>query len=320
MGQAHPYDFTKEIKGRSTSVVMQGLKDEAGYCQLVASTMRTGVSIPGRNGSVRSTFGACVSYDLTEGRIPVFTTKKVAWKTCLRELLWFLRGGTDAKELDAAGCKIWNANGSRSFLDGRGLTDYPEGVLGPVYGWQWRAFNAPYDANNPTRRGGVDQLKQVLDAMANPNTRYSRRHLVSAWNPSQLDQMALPPCHVLFQFHVVPPGEAETAPLLHCSLYQRSADLGLGVPFNVTSYGFLTHMVARKLGFRPGRLYHHIGDAHVYENHIEALGEQLCRAPLDPPRLEQTWSCDLELDQIKESDITLLGYTPLAVIKMPMSA
>lgn len=293
---------------------------EPGYCALVSRTIASGAKVPGRNGAVRSTYGASISYDLTDEKIPVFTTKKVAWKTCLRELLWFLEGGTDARVLDARGCKIWNANASRQFLDSRGLSAYPEGVLGPVYGWQWRAFNTPYDPQNrELPKSGIDQIGRVLRDISNPATRFSRRHVVSAWNPQQLDQMALPPCHVLFQLHVVPT-ETGKPDDLHCSMYQRSADLGLGVPFNVASYGFLTHIIARKLDLNPVALHHHLGDAHVYDCHIDALEQQLSRAPLCPPRLVQTWDVDRPLDELDVDDFRLEGYTPIQSIKMEMKA
>lgn len=293
---------------------------EPGYCALVARTIRDGVAIPGRNGAVRSTYGASVSYDLTEGRIPIFTTKKVAWKTCLRELFWFLEGGTDARELSSRGCKIWDANATREFLDSRGLAAYPEGVLGPVYGWQWRAFNAPYDPRNRSLpNAGVDQLARVLRDIADPATRYGRRHVVSAWNPQQLDEMALPPCHVLFQLHVVPT-DPEQPDDLHCSMYQRSADLGLGVPFNVASYGFLTHIIARRLGLNPVSLHHHMGDAHVYENHVAALQTQLSRAPLAAPTLIQKWPVATPLNGLRIENFELRGYSPQATVRMNMSA
>ena len=295
-------------------------REESGYCALVARTMRTGVSVPGRNGAVRSTFGASLSYDLSGGRIPIFTTKRVAWKTCLRELLWFLKGGTDANELSASGCKIWDANGTREFLDGRGLSGYPEGVLGPVYGWQWRAFNAPYDPQvRSIPEAGADQIARVLADIANPATRFSRRHVVSAWNPQQIDEMALPPCHVLFQFHVTPTDD-DLPDDLQCSMYQRSADLGLGVPFNVASYGFLTHIIARKLGLNAVALHHHMGDAHVYENHREALETQLSRSPLAPPTLVQNWDLQKPIDELGVGDFELDGYEARGSIKMAMSA
>ncbi|XP_010827284.1 PREDICTED: LOW QUALITY PROTEIN: thymidylate synthase, partial [Bison bison bison] len=197
---------------------------------------------------------------------PLLTTKRVFWKGVLEELLWFIKGSTNAKELSSKGVKIWDANGSRDFLDGLGFSDRAEGDLGPVYGFQWRHFGAEYkDMDSEYSGQGVDQLQKVIDTIkTNPN---DRRIILCAWNPKDLPLMALPPCHALCQFYVVN-GE------LSCQLYQRSGDMGLGVPFNIASYALLTYMIAHITDLKPGDFVHTLGDAHIYLNHIEPLKTQ----------------------------------------------
>ena len=216
------------------------------YLDLIRAILEEGEMVVGRNGLTKTVFGASMYFSLKDGTIPILTTKKVAWKTCLRELFWFIKGSTSNTELQNNNVKIWNGNASREFLDSRGLTNLKENDLGPVYGHQWRFFNAEYtncDANYEGK--GVDQLKYIIDNLKNPATRNSRRLILSAWNPCQLDEMALPPCHVLMQFNVI-------GSKLSCSLYQRSGDVGLGVPFNIASYSFLTHIIANYCGLEAG--------------------------------------------------------------------
>lgn len=188
------------------------------------------------------------------------------WKGVLEELLWFIKGSTNAKELSSKGVRIWDANGSRDFLDNLGFSSRKEGDLGPVYGFQWRHFGADYkDMDSDYSHQGVDQLQKVIDTIkTNPD---DRRIILCAWNPKDLPSMALPPCHALCQFYVVN-GE------LSCQLYQRSADMGLGVPFNIASYALLTYMIAHITGLKPGDFVHTLGDAHIYLNHIEPLKMQ----------------------------------------------
>ena len=198
-------------------------------------------------------------FDLTNNKIPLITTKKLAWKTCLKELLWFISGSTDNKILKQNNVKIWNDNASRDFLDSRGLHNLEEDDLGPIYGHQWRFFNAEYKNCSTDYNGkGVDQLKNIIDSLNDPNNRNSRRLLLSAWNPQQLDQMALPPCHVLMQFNVFDNDKLSVA------LYQRSGDMGLGVPFNIASYAFLTHLIAHHCNLKPVEFIHFLGNIHIY--------------------------------------------------------
>lgn len=252
-----------------------------------------------------------MTFDLVDGAIPIVTTKRLAWKTCFRELMWFVRGQTDNSLLRRQGVGIWNDNASRDFLDGRGLEHYREGDLGPVYGHQWRHFNAPYGSCDDDYTGmGVDQLNNVLSALQDPSQRASRRLVVSAWNPCQIDAMALPPCHVLMQFNVL-------RDQLHCSVYQRSADVGLGVPFNIASYSMLTHLVARHTGIAAGALHYHFGNCHLYDDHIDLLLEQAERVPYPFPRVSITGERD-DIGDYVLADIELSGYRHHPSITLPM--
>jgi thymidylate synthase len=258
--------------------------DENQYLHLIEDILSEGTKEEGRNGTTFAVFGAAMHFSLNDRRVPFLTTKRVAWKTCLKELLWFIRGETDNALLQAQNVHIWDGNASREFLDSRGLVNRAEGDLGPIYGFQWRNFGGEYPANhdsnsNSNSKKGVDQLQSVIDALKDPAQRTSRRLIVSAWNPCQLDEMALPPCHVLMQFHVT------HGTLLSCSLYQRSGDVGLGVPFNIASYSMLTHLLAHHCGLEAYEFIYHLGNAHIYDDHVEALKEQLKREPYDFPQI-----------------------------------
>jgi len=255
-------------------------KEEQQYLQLIRDILDQGVLESGRNGVTKSIFGSAMHFSLEDGVIPLLTTKKVAWKTCLKELLWFIRGQTDAAILQKDGVKIWDANASREFLDSRGLYDNEIGDLGPVYGHQWRHFNAQYiDCECDYTGQGIDQLQQIIDCLKDPEKRNSRRLVMSAWNPCQLDEMALPPCHVLCQFNVSEGNK------LSCSLYQRSGDVGLGVPFNIASYSFLTHILAKHCGLTAYEFVYNLGNSHIYEDHIEPLKSQIEREPYEFPKI-----------------------------------
>ncbi|KAK2859591.1 hypothetical protein Q5P01_004211 [Channa striata] len=241
---------------------------------------------------VIAVFGAQIRYNLRD-QFPLLTTKKVFWKGILEELLWFIKGSTNAKELSEKGVKIWDANGSRDFLDNLGFTDREEGDLGPVYGFQWRHFGAEYINMHTDYTGqGVDQLQKVIDTIKkNPE---DRRIIIPAL-------MALPPCHALCQFYVCD-GE------LSCQLYQRSGDMGLGVPFNIASYALLTYMIAHITGLKPGDFVHTLGDAHIYLDHIEPLKTQLQRDIRPFPKLK-----------ILRNDFEICDYNPHPIIKMKMA-
>lgn len=253
---------------------------ESQYIDLITDILSNGTDEISRNGQVRSVFGRSMRFSLNDGQIPLLTTKRVAWKTCFEELMWFIKGSTDNAKLQDKNVHIWDGNSTREFLDSRGLHEREVGDLGPVYGHQWRHFNAKYaNCSTDYSNQGVDQLQYIIDGLKNPETRSSRRHVMSAWNPEQLDEMALPPCHVLTQFHV------REGKYLSCAMYQRSGDVGLGVPFNIASYSFLTHILAKHCDLIPDGLFYCLGDAHIYETHIEPLKTQISREPFEFPKI-----------------------------------
>ena len=265
--------------------------EEYQYLNLLENIIDNGTWEEGRNGKTKSIFGSMMRFSLKDGKIPILTTKKTAWKTCLKELLWFIRGQTNNKILNEQGVHIWDANASRAFLDSRDLHDYPEGILGPIYGRQWRDFNGTYDVckcppfancfcnHLKIRRNRIDQLQDIIDALKNPVERTSRRLIMTAWNPCQLADMALPPCHVMCQFNV------HDGNKLSCAMYQRSVDTMLGEPFNIASYCFLTHLLAKHCGLEAYEFIHFMGNCHIYEQHIEGAKLQIQREPYSFPNL-----------------------------------
>ena len=288
--------------------------EEYQYLNLIHDVVEDGVTEMGRNGITKSIFGSAMIFSLSGGIIPILTTKRTAWKTCIRELLWFIRGDTNNAHLQAEGVHIWDDNGSREFLDSRNLFNNREGDLGPVYGHQWRHFNAEYDTCDSDYSGkGVDQLTEIIETLKNPATRTSRRMIMSAWNPCQLDKMALPPCHILCQFNVSEGNK------LSCSLYQRSGDIGLGVPFNIASYATLTHLLARHCGLEAHEFVYFLGNAHIYEEHIEPLREQLRREPYDFPTIEICMMRE-KIDNYVIDDFKIKDYKCHESIKMKMVA
>ena len=268
-------NIVKKNKERNNSI-----HDENQYLNLINDILNEGEFINGRNGNVKTIFGSAMHFDLTNGKIPILTTKRTAWKTCLKELLWFISGSTSNDILQENNVKIWNGNSSREFLDSRGLYNLRENDLGPVYGHQWRFFNAKYkDCDTDYKNQGVDQLQYIIDNLKNPETIHSRRLVMSAWNPCQLNEMALPPCHILAQFNVIDNK-------LSCSLYQRSGDVGLGVPFNIASYSFLTHLIAKHCDLIPYEFVYYLGNCHIYDDHLDALKLQIDRIPMEFPTLD----------------------------------
>jgi len=286
--------------------------DENQYINLIKDILDEGEMIEGRNGYTKSINGAALHFNLENGKIPLLTTKKVAWKTCLKELLWFISGSTNNDKLVEQNVKIWNDNGCREFLDNRGLYQNRINDLGPVYGHQWRHFNAPYDnCDSDYENKGVDQLENVIKLLSDPKTRTSRRIIMSAWNPCQLDEMALPPCHVLIQFNV------SNNDKLSCSLYQRSGDVGLGVPFNIASYSFLTHLIAKHCNLIPHEFLYHLGNSHIYDDHLDSLKEQITRVPYEFPSLNINQKFD-NINNYTIDNFEISDYTFHPTIKMVM--
>ena len=262
---------------------MEKTTEEQQYIHLITRIIKYGDTIEYRNGKVKTVFGNMMRFSLENNVIPILTTKKTAHKTCLKELLWFIRGQTSNRILNEQNVHIWDGNASREFLDSRGLHQNVVGDLGPVYGFQWRHFNANYETCDTDYEGkGIDQLQNIINLLKDDKEKYSRRLILSAWNPCQLDSMALPPCHILAQFHVSSNNE------LSCCLYQRSGDVGLGVPFNIASYSYLTHLLAHHCGLKPKEFVYFLGNAHIYEGHVDALNEQIQRECYEFPRLEIT--------------------------------
>lgn len=287
------------------------MSEEKQYLDLIEEIINNGVERSDRTGvGTRSKFGVQMRFSLENEIIPLITTKRVFWRGVAEELIWFISGCTDAKVLSQKDIHIWDVNGSRSFLDRRGLTENEVGDLGPVYGFQWRHFGAEYTGCNSDYSGqGVDQLVECIQLIREEPT--SRRIILNAWNPADLSKMALPPCHMFAQFYVVN-GE------LSCLLYQRSADMGLGVPFNIASYALLTRLIAQVTGTRAKELVHTIGDAHVYLNHIEGLSEQITRDPKPFPTLKIDPSIT-EIDDFRFEHLTLENYEHHKTIKLPFA-
>ena len=254
--------------------------EEEQYLELIKDLFENSSIENGRNGDTFCGIGSAMYFSLENNKIPILTTKKVAMKTCLKELLWFIKGQTNNKLLKEQKVHIWDLNGTKEFLESRGLP-YEEDDLGPVYGHQWRFFNSPYTScHEDYTNKGIDQLEKVIQDLKNPETRSSRRHVISAWNPCQLDEMALPPCHVLFQFHVTHGNK------LSCSLYQRSGDVGLGVPFNIMSYSAFTILIAKHCDLEPYEFIYYLGNTHIYKEHEEALRKQITREPYPFPTMQ----------------------------------
>ncbi|KAF6003400.1 hypothetical protein F1559_004400 [Cyanidiococcus yangmingshanensis] len=291
--------------------VLESNAEELQYLDLVRAVIERGHRKSDRTGvGTLSLFGAMMRFSLRDQRLPLLTTKRVFWRGVVEELLWFLRGSTNAHELSARGVHIWDENGSRAFLDAQGLEHRAVGDLGPIYGFQWRHFGAKYvDCETDYHGQGVDQIRRIVETLrTNPD---DRRMILSAWNPTALPEMALPPCHVLAQFYVAN-GE------LSCLMYQRSCDLGLGVPFNIASYALLTMMLAHVTGLRPGEFIHTMGDVHVYRNHVDALRAQLLRHPKPFPHLRFR-RIVTDIDDFCPEDLDLVGYQPHQALKMEMA-
>lgn len=291
--------------------------DEDGYLQLLKNVWDNGEYRKTRNGNVFSQFGNMIVFKNVSYAFPLLTTKKMFIKGIIEELLWFLRGETNSKTLEQKGVNIWKGNSSREFLDSIGLNEYEEGVLGPIYGFQWRNFGKKYKSTD--ENNGVDQIKYILEELMKPDN--SRRAVLTGWNPSQLKEMALPPCHILYNFYKDKNG-------LSTLLTMRSSDLFLGLPFNIASTALLTSIIAHVLHMKVNKIAITISDSHIYEEHIEAVKSQLqnniLKAPTliikkNAPNIESSieeklkWIYDLSYE-----DFEILNYKSADSIKAPM--
>jgi thymidylate synthase len=291
--------------------------EEYQYLNLIKTILENGFLEEGRNGKTKSIFGESMRFTLKNGVIPILTTKKVAWKTCLKELLWFIRGETDNKILQQQNVHIWDGNSSKDFMKNIGLSHYIEGILGPIYGYQWRHFNAPYNVRNGNildeNQHGIDQLQYIIDQLKNPATRNSRRLIMTAWNPCQLNKMVLPPCHVMCQFNV------HDGNKLSCAMFQRSVDVPIGSPFNIASYCFLTHLLAKHCDLEPYEFVYFMGNCHIYEDHLECIKEQIERKPYEFPNLKIVNKRENINDYVID-DFQIIDYKSHEAIKMTMIA
>lgn len=268
---------------------------ERDYLRIMRRLINEGDYREGRNGATYSLFGEQMRFDLRDG-FPLLTTKRVHFKSVIVELLWMLRGDTNVKYLHDHNVTIWD----------EWMNEY--GELGPVYGHQWRSWEYPSKVHWDSI-DEVDQISAVIKSLRDDP--YSRRHIVSAWNVGDIPEMALPPCHTLFQFHV-------SRGRLNCQLYQRSADWFLGVPFNIASYALLTHLIAREVELEPGEFIHTFGDLHLYANHIEAAETQLMREPRDMPNL--FINPGVSIFELEPDHIGVYGYDSYPAIKADVSA
>ena len=288
--------------------------EECKYISLMDNIIQNGEFREDRTGTgTRSIFGSQIKFDISE-YCPVMTTKKIPWKHCIEELLWFLRGDTDVTKLSKKGVKIWNGNSSRDFLDNRNLHHLEEGDIGPGYGFQWRHSGAEYKSCKSNYDGmGVDQIETIIKMLKEDP--FSRRIILNAWNPSNIDEMSLPPCHCFAQFYV------SNDKQLSCHMYQRSVDTFLGFPWNILSYSVLTKILAMKAGLKPKELIISTGDTHIYSNHIDKALLQISRVPsLNFPKLVLDESIkDKNFEDISIDDFDLLDYNPCAAIMASMA-
>lgn len=330
--QSFPLSFPPGLICQAFSLTNRKVEveEEMQYIDLLRNIIDNGHMEMGRNGNTKSIFGASMRFSLQNGKIPILTTKKTAWKTCLKELLWFISGSTDNKVLNSQNVHIWDGNATPEYLATRGLSHYPDGELGPIYGKQWRHFNAPLhfsndksctkydsewlkDEEKKVKEGGIDQLQQIIDQLKNPLTRNSRRLIMTAWNPCQLDEMALPPCHIMCQFNV------HDGNKLSCCMMQRSNDEACGTSFNIASYSFLTHLLAKHCGLEAYEFVYFKGNCHIYEEHIEGMKTQIERKPFPFPTVSIAQARE-NINDYQVDDFVVTGYQHHDPIKFQMVA
>lgn len=294
---------------------------EKSYLNLLERVLSNGDERITRNGKTLSLFGEHLSFNLMDG-FPLLTTKKMFIKGIITELIWFLNGNTDNRFLKQEGVHIWDGNSKREYLDSRGL-DYSEDDCGPIYGFQWRRFNCEYKGSSipisqiPIQKKEQDQLAEVVRLIKEDPM--SRRIIINGWNPCQLKEMCLEPCHVLYQFYV---RVVDNTKYLSCHMYQRSADLFLGVPFNIASCALLTHIIAKMTDCTPEKMVISFGDLHIYKDHIDVVREQIIRTPYSFPKLNILKdSINLEnLEKLTFQDFSITEYNYYPALKAKMVA
>lgn len=300
-------------------------KEEKNYLDLLSNILLNGSERSDRTGvGTIGIFGTQLRFSLDEDKIPMLTTKRIFSRGVIEELLFFLRGDTDTNKLEAKGVNIWKGNTTREFLDKRGLTYLPEGDMGKGYGYQWRKFGETKYSSlinesliEDNEYGtitvkGIDQLSEVIDKLKNNPD--DRRIIMTAWNPLQLKDMALAPCHILAQFYAIN-GE------LSCQFYQRSVDSFLGLPFNILSYAILTHIISKTVGLKPKELIFVGGDTHIYKNHIDQVNLQLIREPYNFPtiKINKNLNNVKDIENLSFKDFEIIGYSSHPAIKAPMA-
>lgn len=315
------FDYELYVAQKTKSNKQHDTEDECNFLKLCHKIIIEGTQKMDRTGTgTYSLFSPQVlSYSLENGRVPCFTTKKVAWRNAIIELLWFISGSTNSHELLDKGVNWWVGNTSREFLDKRGLNEYEVGEMGPMYGWHWRNAGAKYVPQkfrvegDRHGEGGVDQLHRLIDdikSVRDGDMSKSRRLLMTTYIPQELEKAVLEPCHTFVQFHV--DGE-----YLESVLYQRSGDMFLGVQINILSYSILTHLIANICGLKARRFHHHIGDAHIYTNHVVQMTRQLSRIPTNPPTISITHHENI--DDYTIDDFQMNDYEPQSYISAPMA-
>ena len=294
-----------------TTIRIYSMESEEGmYLNLMRFILNHGSNRMDRtNVGTHSVFGKKLDFSLQDNALPILTSKKVAFNMVLHELLWFLKGSTTTEHLHHHNVKIWDGNSTREFLDNRGLHNYQEGELGPIYGFQWRNWGGTYKTTE-TNSCGIDQINSIITTLKRGDF-YNRRMILSAWNVGDLSKMVLPPCHCFCQFYVSDIG-------LCCALTQRSADVFLGLPFNITSYALLTHMIAHIVKIKTDKLVINLGDTHIYNNHIEPCKIQLQNSIYNFPTLRITKET-ADIDEFVFEDFSVLNYTSNPSIRAPMA-
>jgi thymidylate synthase len=287
-------------------------ENEKGYIELLKDLLKSDIKNE-RNGDTYSMFGNLYKFDISNNKFPLLTTKYVSFKNIFYELMWFINGKTDSKILDKNNVKIWNQNSNRETLNNLGFINYNEGECGPIYGWQWRSFNADY----PNKINmGFDQFKYIINEI----NKGSRRAVLSAWNPLQLEEMVLPPCHLLYTFYI----SGKNKEFISCHMNMRSNDTFLGLPYNIASTALLTYMLAKVTNKIPKEICISVTDAHLYIEHVNVVNKQILNPILDMPEIKILKKYENDMDPIKWieelefKDIEIINYTSAESIKAKM--